>query len=1292
MSFVHLHVHTQYSILDGLSDIKKMFARARELKMPALAITDHGNMYGVKEFLRWAWDKSNIGPDKQPIVKPLIGCEVYVTRHYDHHLKDNDHKLYYHLILLAKNYNGYKNLMKICSEGFIEGFYYKPRVTHEVLEKYHEDLICSSACLAGEISKNLMAGDYEGARKAAQWHKNLFGDDYYLEVMLHKTEVEGLPAEAYDKIYDVYRNQVIVNEGIFKLAEELGIKVVATNDAHFLNKEDGPVHDRLICLTTNANISDPKRLRYTQQEYIKSEEEMAALFPDHPEALTNTLEVAGKIEAYQIDRPHVLPKFEIDPVFLAEIDSKLLQYKEIIDEGRYSVTKDKATGMERKEYRGDEFCRSVAYLCELTYRGAARRYGVTLTEEQKERIDFELRTISKMGFPDYFLIVQDYIAASRAHGFLVGPGRGSAAGSVVAYCLGITNLDPIKYNLLFERFLNPDRISMPDIDVDFENLPDAHEYVEKNYGADHVSRVITFGTMAAKSAIKDVARISEVSIDESNRLSKMVPDRLSEKVEKKYPFNPKLDELKPGFKVIEEEVEIDGKKQMRTFQKGMEEVDAKITLANCYRLVPEFRNELENGPEINKEVLKYAQKLEGCIRQVGMHACATIIGRGNLTDYIPICLSKDKDTGKDVWTSQFDGHYIEDVGMLKMDFLGLITLSIIHETLRNIKQRHGIDIDIEAIDIADKPTLELYGRGDTTVVFQFESEGMKSWLQRLKPQRFEDLIAMNALYRPGPMDYIPDFVARKQGVQKIEYDLPEMEEFLAETYGITVYQEQVMLLSRKLANFTKGEADRLRKAMGKKKIDEMMVLKDKFMSQGQANGHPEKTLDKIWKDWEKFAQYAFNKSHSTCYAWVSYQTGWLKCHYTAEFLAANLSCNLSNMDEIKKIMADCKLHGIKVLNPDVNESGARFTVNKEGNIRFGLGGMKNFGSNVVDAIIAERTENGSFKDVYDFVERMAERSAKDSKNVVITAKSIEILAYAGAFDSFGYKRSQFFVPGASGERFIDELTRYMELFKTDKMDNSLSLFGEVEELKPQRPVMPEAPEDENTLALLQEEKNYVGTYLSKHPLDRYSFEIENFTNQSTGRLQDKILECEKDKKKFSCSIAGIVTDVKQVTTKSGAPGARVVLEDKDGHYEFALFGKDYEAYIAYMKIHEYLYMQGEIDERYSLRPEEKAQGKTAPYSFKIRKVQLLGNVSESMVAGITVEVDTEQLNPHFRKFLTKLLRENQGKIPFGIQLRDKATGYNLEFRSKKYSVSVTNDFILSLKRAGLPYSIQKKAA
>ena len=800
MAFVHLHVHTQYSILDGQSSIENLFNRAEELGMPGLAITDHGNMFGVKEFFKYA--------AKHPGIKPVIGCEVYVTQHYDHTLKDNNHRKYYHLILLAKNYDGYRNLMKIVSLGQLEGMYYKPRVDHEILEKYHEGLICSSACMAGEIARDILAGDMEAADRAVEWHKKVFGDDYYLEVMLHKTEIPG-SAE------DVYEGQSQYVPVVFDLAKKHGVKVIATNDAHFVRKEDGPVHDRLICLTTNANIDDPDRLRYTQQEYLKSEEEMRALFPDHPEAIDNTLEVLGKVESYSIDRDPVLPVFEIDPAFMQDIDAQMEKYKEVIDAGRCD---------KKGNYRGDGFCHSVAYLCHLTYQGAHERYGATLTEEQRERIDFELKTISRMGFPDYFLIVQDYIAASRAMGSMVGPGRGSAAGSVVAYCLRITNLDPIRYQLLFERFLNPDRISMPDIDVDFEDLSKAHAYVEQRYGADHVARVVTFGTMAAKSAIKDVARISQVSLDESNRLTKMVPDRLSEKKEKEYPFNPKLDKLKPGFKLVEKDVEVDdpanpGQKVLvrKTFQRGLEEVDVKVTLANCFRLVPEFQRELAEGPEINREVLRYARALEGTVRQTGMHACATIIGRGDLTEYLPLFLSKDKDTGEEnVRTSQYDGHFIEDVGMLKMDFLGLITLTIIHNALDLIKENHGVDIDIEAIPIDDRETYELYGRGDTTSVFQFESEGMKTWLQKLHPERFEDLIAMNALYRPGPMDYIPDFVDRKLGRKVIEYDLPEMEEYLQDTYGVTVYQEQVMLLSQKLAGFTKGEADKLRKAMGKK--------------------------------------------------------------------------------------------------------------------------------------------------------------------------------------------------------------------------------------------------------------------------------------------------------------------------------------------------------------------------------------------------------------------------------------------------------------------------------------------
>ena len=1257
MSFVHLHVHTQYSILDGQSSIENLFNRAEELGMPGLAITDHGNMYGVKEFFKYA--------KKHPSVKPVIGCEAYVSVG-DHRVKE---KGYYHLILLAKNYEGYKNLVKIVSTAHIEGMYYRPRVSHEVLEKYHEGLICSSACMAGEVPRAILAGDMTKVDEVIEWHKKVFGDDYYLEVMLHKTEVSGLSREVYD-------NQMIYNKVIFEMAEKHHVKVIATNDVHFVRKEDGPVHDRLICLTTNSYVDDPGRMRYTQQEYLKSEEEMLGLFPDHPEAISNTLEILDKVEAYSIDSDPILPVFEIDPAFMEGIDAEMEKYKDVIDAGRCD---------KKGNYRGDGFCHSVAYLCHLTYKGAHERYGDELNEEQRERIDFELKTISRMGFPDYFLIVQDYIAASRAMGSMVGPGRGSAAGSVVAYCLKITNLDPIRYQLLFERFLNPDRISMPDIDVDFEDLTKAHSYVEKKYGADHVSRVITFGTMAAKSAIKDVARISRVSIDESNRLAKMVPDRLSEKKEKEYPFNPKLDELKPGFKVVEKEVEEekDGQKVLvkKIFQRGMEDVDVKITLKNCYRLVPEFIEELKNGPELNKEVLKYAQALEGCVRQVGMHACATIIGRGDLTEFLPITLSKDKDTGEYVRTSQYDGHYIEDVGMLKMDFLGLITLSIIHNCLNLVKERFGEDIDIEAIPIDDRPTYELYGRGDTVSVFQFESEGMQNWLQKLRPTRFEDLIAMNALYRPGPMEYIPDFVARKQGEQAIEYDLPEMAEYLEDTYGITVYQEQVMLLSQKLAGFTKGEADKLRKAMGKKQIDILNSLKGKFMEGGMQNGHPEKVLDKIWKDWEKFAQYAFNKSHATCYAWVSYQTGWLKCHYPSEFFASCLTYAKS-MEEIKKIMDDARGHGIRILSPDVNESSATYTVNKDGHVRFSLGGMKGFGANIVDLILKDRDENGLYTDIYDFVERMGG---------VVNRKAFETLLYAGALDGFGIQRRQYELPGRSGQPFIDEIVRYGELYRNDTVDAAASLFGDIEEMKPERPVVPEMVDEPEDLTMLQKEKELVGMYLSSHPLDKYRFEMDHFATCDMANLANFISECELAKKPAKVCIAGLVTEYKQLYTKKGAPYSRTMLEDYSGSYELTLFSKDHEAFFKYMIPHEALFIEGVIEEKFALRQEERAQGKTAPYSFKVKGIMMLGNVCESMLKAFGISIETPMLSPEFRKGLVKVIRAHEGRTPLEVYFYDPDTRFRIQMKSNKFQVAVSEDLLTDLRRLGVDkFEVVKK--
>ena len=1223
MAFVHLHVHTQYSILDGLSNIEDLFSRAEELGMPGVAITDHGNMYGVKEFCDVA--------RKHPDVKPIIGCEVYVTRHFDHRLKDKQHEKYYHLILLAKNFNGYKNLMKIVSTGFIEGFYYKPRVSHEVIEKYHEDLICCSACMAGELPRAILAGDVKAVEETIQWHKRVFGQDYYMEVQLHKTEVPGLSLSLYEQ-------QKEYDSEIFRLAEKHGVKVVATNDVHFVRKKDGPVHDRLICLSTNTYVDEPDRLHYTQQEYLKSEDEMMALFPGHLDALVNTIEILEKVERFDLERGHVLPKFQIEPDFLARIDSFLEKYKSVIDEGR--TDKD-------GNYRGDEFCNSVAYLCHLAYKGAEQRYG-TLSDVAAERLDFELKTICRMGFPDYFLIVQDFINWAKDNGISVGPGRGSAAGSMVAYCLRITNLDPLKYDLLFERFLNPERISMPDIDVDFddEGRYKVIQYVQDHYGVDHISHVVTFGTMAAKLAVKDVSRVSRLPIPESNRLTKMIPDR---------PFEAK-----------------DENGEKKTF---------KPTLKNCVKYLPELKAEFEQGDPLVREVLEYALKLEGCIRQTGIHACAMIIGRGNLTDFIPISIGTDKATGQEVWVSQYEGSQIEAVGMLKMDFLGLRTLSIIKECLSLVKKKYGKDIDIEAIPIDDPLVYELYGRGDTKSVFQFESGGMKEWLMKLHPQRFEDLIAMNALYRPGPMDYIPQFVKRKRGEESIAYDLPEMEDILQDTYGVTVYQEQVMLLSRKLAGFSRADADHLRKAMGKKKIAEMEKLNKQFIEGGVANGHPKETLDKIWQDWRAFAEYAFNKSHATCYAWVSYQTAWLKAHYPSEFQAANLSNNLANMEELKEIMADCRKNGISVLNPDINESDAHFTVNRSGDIRFGLGGMKGFGDNIVEAIIAERTANGPFPDVFDFMERMSG---------IVNRRALETLIFAGAFDSFGYKRSQFMLPGASGELFIDELVHYADLFRNDKEDSSSSLFGDMEEMKPSRPQMPAMIGEEDSLEILKQEKELVGMYLSSHPLDKYSFEIENFTTCKLAGLQDIIDECEAKKTSRKISVAGIITDVKTLTTKTGSQGAKVLMEDYSGSYEKVLFGKEYQDYREKLNLHDQVFLYGEVAPRYMGKRDDSAPARQIPYEFKIKEVALLGNLAELYMTGITLNLDTEMIDEGFRGKFVKLIKSNKGKVPLNLTISDKKTGYRIEFYSKKYFVAITTDFINGIEQLGIPYTVSKK--
>ena len=1195
-SFVPLHVHTEYSILDGMSNIKKLFARADELKMPGLAITDHGNMYGVKEF----FDTSQ----KYPDIKPILGCEAYVTCHYDHHLKDNDHRKYYHLILLAKNYTGYKNLMKIVSIGHTEGMYYdKPRVSHEVLEKYHEGLICSSACIAGEIPRGILAGDMDAVDKAIEWHKGVFGEDYYLEVMLHKTEVPGLSL-------DLYHNQMKVNEAIFELGKKHGVKVVATNDTHFIRKDDGPAHDRLICLTTNSLVSDPKRLRYTQQEYLKSEDEMLALFPEHPEAIFNTREVMEKVERYDINSPHILPKFSIDPAFLADIDKYLDEYKEVIDRGRND---------EKGNYRGDEFCRSVAFLCHLTWEGARERYGAALDNDQalRDRIDFELKTISYMGFPDYFLIVQDFINWAKNNGISVGPGRGSAAGSVVSYCLRITNLDPVKYDLLFERFLNPERISMPDIDVDFddEGRYRVIQYVQDLYGADHISHVITFGTMAAKLAVKDVARVSDLSLSESNRLTKLIPDR---------PF------------VVKE---------------NGTDVEKKPTLENCYKYVPELKKEYEEGEPLVREVLEYAKRLEGCVRQIGIHACAMIIGRGNLTDYIPITMGEDKATGQKVWVSQYEGSQIEDVGMLKMDFLGLKTLSIISRCLALIRHRGGPEIDIEAIPIDDPATFDLYSRGDTKSVFQFESGGMREWLMKLHPERFEDLIAMNALYRPGPMGYIPQFIRRKHGEEPITYDIPVMEKYLKDTYGITVYQEQVMLLSRLLADFTRGESDALRKAMGKKKKDIVDAMKPKFIEGGKKNGHDPKVLDKIWSDWEAFASYAFNKSHAACYSWVAYQTAYLKANYPAEFMAAIMSRRRDQITEITKLMDECKQMGIATLGPDVNESFEKFGVNHHGEIRFGLGAIKGMGESAAQAIISEREKNGPYKDIFDFAQRVSLAN--------VNRKAFESLALSGGFDGFGISREAYFAENSKGEMFLDTLVRYGQVYQTEKQQAQNSLFGAFEDLEIQTPPIPKTDVRWSDIERLNKERELIGIYLSAHPLDEYKIVLDNLCNTKCQELADIAALSDRE----DVILGGIVTAVKTGFTKNGNPYGVVTIEDFEGSGEMFMMGEEWGNRAGMFSIGNSVYVVGKVVNRFRYN-------ENGPKDLKISNVEFLQSVKEKAIDRITISLVTDMLDDAIVADLTKIIDDNPGKTKLFFQLRDSQGKNHVLLHSKREGIDV----------------------
>ena len=1248
--FIHLHVHTQYSLLDGQASIDALINKAYDDGMRAIAVTDHGNMFGIKEFFNKVNKKNGkvqgtikdlqkelktlsakeertdeendrlaeipglLEKAKGDLFKPIIGCECYCARNHRLQKTEKEDRSGWHLIVLAKNMTGYKNLIKIVSQSWTEGFYGRPRIDKELLEQHREGLIVCSACLGGEIPQKIMHGNIHAAEEAVLWFKQMFGDDYYLEMQRHETHRT-------DADQTVYKHQVEVNKVLVELAHKHGIKVIATNDVHFVNEEDADAHDRLICLSTGKDLDDPNRMRYTKQEWMKTTAEMNQIFSDIPDALRNTLEIADKVEFYSIDSGPIMPTFNIPEEFGTEEEyRKKLTEKDLFDEftrdenGNVVLSQEDAEAKIKKLGGYDKLYRiklEADYLAKLTYEGAKPRYGDPLSDEVKERLNFELHIMKTMGFPGYFLIVQDFIRAAREElGVSVGPGRGSAAGSAVAYCLGITKIDPIKYDLLFERFLNPDRISLPDIDTDFDDdgRGEVLRWVTEKYGAERVAHIITYGTMATKSAIKDVARVEKVPLAESNRLAKLVPDKI------------------PDMK--------------------------KFKLKDAIEYVPELK-EAANGPDpLVRDTLKYAQMLEGNVRNTGVHACGVIIGRYDISDVVPVSTAKDKDTGEEMLVTQYEGSVIEETGLIKMDFLGLKTLSIIKDAIENVRLTTGHDLDIDHISLEDPATYKLYCEGRTTGTFQFESAGMQKYLKELQPSKFEDLIAMNALYRPGPMDYIPSFIARKQGKEEIKYDIPVMERYLKDTYGITVYQEQVMLLSRLLANFTRGESDALRKAMGKKLIEKMNALKTKFLSGGKANGYEEATLNKIWADWEKFASYAFNKSHATCYSWVAYQTAYLKANYPSEYMAAVLSRSLSNIADITKFMDECKAMGIQVLGPDVNESILKFSVDKQKNIRFGMGAIKGVGESAVQNIIEERKKNGPYKDLFDFVERVNLSSCNK--------KNIESLALAGAFDNFHVQRESFFVDNGKGETFLDILVRYGNKYQTDKATAANSLFGDDNFVAIAKPEIPKA-ERWSDLERLNKEKELVGIYLSAHPLDEYRIILQYVCNTGMVELNDKESLIGRE-----ILAGGIVTGFREGTTKTGNPFGILKVEDFTGSGEIALFGQDYIDYSKYGKPGMYLLISGKMEAR-------KYNDKI--FDFRISSIKLLPNEKDKLIENIRITVPIHDLDEPMINELSTLIKNNPGNSLLYFRVVDGSNNIALNLFSQKVKLKITKELI-----------------
>ena len=1190
-NFIHLHTHTYYSLLDGQSPVGALVKKAVADGMRGMAITDHGNMFGVKDL----FDECNkINKElkkegKEPF-KPIFGCEMYVARRGMKRMEEKVDHGGWHLIVLAKNLNGYKNLIKLVSRSWVDGYYYRPRTDHEDLERYHEDLIVCSACIGGEIPKKILAGDMEGARKAIEWHKNLWGDDFYLELQRHEVTDPNQRANR-----ETFPLQQQVNRALIELSKEYGIKLVCTNDCHFVDKANAEAHDHLLCLGTGKDLDDPSRMLYTKQEWFKTQQEMNDIFSDVPEALDNTIEILDKVETYNLESDPIMPFFPIPEAFGTEEHwrqtfSEEDLYREFTTDeyGQNQLSEEDGQKKIKKLGGYDKLYRikfEADYLGKLAYEGASRLYAknyqtipdgkalqpdelsawaaeLGIGKEVDERIRFELHIMKTMGFPGYFLIVQDFINSARKElGVWVGPGRGSAAGSVVAYCLGITKLDPLKYDLLFERFLNPDRISLPDIDTDFDDdgRGKVLQWVMDKYGHENCAHIITYGTMATKNSIKDVARIEKLPLDKSNALCKAIPDRLPD---------------------------------------GL-----KMNLSNAIKVVPELQQAEASLDPRESNTIKYAKMLEGTVRNTGIHACGFIICRDPISDHVPVSTAQDPDFPElKTPVTQYDGHVIESTGLIKMDFLGLKTLSEQKEAVKIIKRTRGIDIDLDNIPLDDELTYQLYQKGQTVGTFQFESAGMQKYLRELHPTVFEDLIAMNALYRPGPMDYIPSFIKRKNGQEPITYDIPCMETYLKDTYGITVYQEQVMLLSRQLADFTRGQSDALRKAMGKKKKDIVDQMKPMFIEGGKKNGHDPKVLEKIWADWEKFASYAFNKSHAACYSWVAYQTAYLKAHFPAEFMAALLTRRCSDIKETTKLMDECKALGIPTLGPDVNESFTDFGVNAKGEIRFGLTAIKGMSTAAANAIIEEREANGPYADLYDFLERVPSSS--------MNRKALEVLSLAGAFDCFGIQREQYLAPSGKYNVFLDAISQYMSQYQNAKHEAENSLFGGFDSVEISKP-KPTKAQEWSAIEKLNRERDLVGIYLSAHPLDEFSVVMECLCNTKCSEI-GREADMDTISKRETITVGGIVTNVREMFTKRGTPMGVVTIEDFDGSGEQAFFDKQWAQYKGMFTIGSSIFMRMKCEERY--------RG-TGQYSLNVYSVEFMRDVADKYMSELTIHID-----------------------------------------------------------------------